>query len=378
MATTHYSELKVYALSTPGVENAACEFSLETLSPTYRLLIGVPGKSNAFAISKKLGLPDFLIKKAEENLSADTKDFENLLVDLEEKRVHLEKEKDILKRDRDEAEKIRRELEGKNADLDEKRAALLQDANQEAARILKNAKDTADETIREFNRLKANNPDIAEMEKRRGELGKKLSSAQAATASGGKGAGGSSSPQSSTRAEDLHVGDRIKVLSMNMTGTVHSLPDKKGELEVQMGIMRSKVKLTDVLRIADHDESTFNGQRIAGAKNDGLKKRTPGAFGRTGKSGTAGTGSFSKAASISAEIKLLGMTVDEALMTLDKYLDDAYLSHLPSVRVVHGKGTGALRNAVHQHLKHLPYVESYRLGAFGEGDAGVTIVNFKE
>ena len=375
MATTHYSELKVYALSTPDVENAACEFSLETLSPTYRLLIGVPGKSNAFAISKKLGLSDDIIEDARSKMTEDDQSFEDLLVDLEQKRVQMENDRLTIESEKKEIQALRQTLDLKQQKIDEQRATIIRDASKEAADIIREAKETADETIRAFNKFKSSNPDIAEMEKRRQEVGKKLSKAQSKSFQSHKPAA-----SSSTKAEDVHIGDRVKVLSMNMTGTVHTLPNKKGELVVSMGIIKSTVKLSDIILIADNTDTTFNGQAV-GQGHKMQKKRTPGAYGRLSKNGlggnTSGSGKFSKAASISTEIKLLGYTSDEAISILDKYLDDAYLSHLTSVRVVHGKGTGALRKAVHQYLKKQPHVKDYHLAEFGQGDAGVTIVEFK-
>ncbi len=373
MATTHYSELKVYALSTPGVENAACEFSLETLSPTYRLLIGVPGKSNAFAISRKLGLSDDIIEDARTKMTEDDQSFEDLLVDLEQKRIQMENDRLTIEAEKREIQSLRQSLDDKQQRIDEQRANIIRDASKEAADIIREAKETADETIRAFNKFKSSNPDIAEMERRRQEVGKRLNDAQSKSFQSHKPAA-----TSSTKAEDVHIGDRVKVLSMNMTGTVHTLPNKKGELVVSMGIIKSTVKLSDIILIADNTDTTFNGQAVnAGRKMQ--KKHTPGAYGRVGKNGLGGntSGKFSKAASISTEIKLLGYTVDEAISALDKYLDDAYLSHLTSVRVVHGKGTGALRKAVHQYLKKKPHVKDFHLAEFGEGDAGVTIVEFK-
>ncbi len=362
MATTHYSELKVYALSTPGVCNAACEFSLETLSPTYRLLIGVPGKSNAFAISKKLGLSDRILDLAEKNMTEETRDFETLISDLEEKRVQMESDRDILKRDREETETLKREISEERKKQKETRQNLLSDANAEAARIIKEAKDRADQLIKDLNKISANNPDISKLEEKRQEINKELNSAIEKT-----GIPKAEKPKkSNTKAKDLHIGDRVKILSMDMNGTVHAIPDKKGDLTVQVGIMKSKVNISDVIRIADGDDISFDGKKVA------TRPKKTG-----GHKPIGGKPTYSKASSISPEIMLLGMTVDEALITLDKYLDDAYMSHLQSVRVVHGKGTGALRSAVHEHLRKMKNVSEYRLGEFGEGDAGVTIVTFK-
>lgn len=352
MATTHYSELKMYALSTPGVENACCEFSLETLSPTYHLLIGIPGKSNAFAISKKLGLSSDLIEVAKEKIAEEDQSFEDLLVDLEQKRVATEKNRQYIKAERAKIEKLRKELDEKQEKLNASKEKILRQANEDASRILQDAKRVADETIRDFNKFSKSNPDIAKMEAKRAAVGQKLKDTQTKA---------SVSPQKTVQEnynapKHLRVGDKVKILSMNLTGTVYTLPNQKGDLQVQMGIMRSKVNVKDLLLLEESDTATQ-------AKAKG-KKYT-------------GGGGFNKAATISPEINLLGLNGDEAVARLDKYLDDAYLSHLPSVRVVHGKGTGALRKAVHQYLRRQKIVEEFHLAEFGEGDAGVTIVTFK-
>ena len=348
MVTTHYSELKVFALSTPGVENACCEFDVETLRPTYRLLIGVPGKSNAFAISGKLGLPEFIIENAKQHLTAQDESFEDLLSDLEQSRKTIEAEEEEIRRHKAEIKNLRDALEKKQDKLDARKEEILRKANEEARAILADAKKTADETIRDFQKYSAADASIREMEAKRAKLREKMEKAnknvQAQTPK----------PKKPISAKKLHIGDAVKVLSMNLKGTVSSLPDAKGELFVQMGILRSKVRLSDLELI---DEVTITAPAMT----------------RTG----SGKIKMSKSASVSTEINLIGMTVDEALAHLDKYLDDAYLAHLPSVRIVHGKGTGKLREAVQRHLKRCKYVKTYRMGEFGEGDAGVTIAEFK-
>ena len=351
MATTHYSELKVFALTTPGVENGCCEFNVETLSPTYHLLIGIPGKSNAFAISSKLGLDDYIIEEAKGNLSQQDEDFESLLADLENSRVTIAKEQDEINHYKQEIEQLKNRLEHKQESLDASREKILLDANEQAHKILRDAKEYADTTIKNFNKFGKANIDSRAMEQERNRLREKMSSVEKnLTIKPAKKAAASKQLQ----AKDIHLGDSVRVLSMNLKGTVSSLPNAKGDLFVQMGIMRSQVNLRDLELIPDVE--TVNPRTT----------RT-----RTGKI------KMSKSASVSTEINLLGKTVDEALAELDKYLDDAYLSHMPSVRVVHGKGTGALRKAVHNYLRRQKHVASYRLGEFGEGDAGVTIVTFK-
>ena len=349
MATTHYSEIKIYALTTSGIENACCEFDVETLSPTYRLLIGIPGKSNAFAISKKLGLSDTLIEDARTRISSNEQNFEDLLSDLEASRITIEKEQAEINRYKSEIAALKQQLKNKQEKLDESRDAILRKAKEEANQILQEAKDTADEAIRNFNKYGTTRPSIQEMEKQRTNIREKMAANEK-----------KSSKEKDTAIynpkvpKKLRIGDSVKVLSMNLTGTVHSLPNAKGDLFVQMGILRSQVNIKDLVLIED--------------AAPGSKK-----YAKTG----AGKLKMSKSASVSTEINLIGKTVDEAIALLDKYLDDAYLAHLPSVRIVHGKGTGALRSAVQSHLKRQSYIKSFHLGEFGEGDAGVTIAEFK-
>ena len=350
MATTHYSELKVYALSTPGVENACCEFDVETLSPTYRLLIGIPGKSNAFAISSKLGLSDDLIEDAKGRISENDENFEDLLADLEKSRITIEKEQLEINQYKQEIESLKQKLEQKHERLDSSRDKILREANEQAYNIIKEAKDLADETIRNFNKYGKANAPISEMEKERAKLRGKMDNAAKKMSEQKK----NNTPNHKV-PKNLRVGDSVKVLSMNLKGTVHTLPNAKGELYVQMGILRSLVNINDLILLEEDSAPTS-------------KK-----YNKTG----AGKIKMSKSASISTEINLIGKTTDEAISLLDKYLDDAYLAHLPSVRIVHGKGTGALRNAVQAHLRRQKYIKSFHLGEFGEGDAGVTIAEFK-
>ena len=349
MATTHYSELKVYALSTEGVENACCEFDVESLRPTYRLLIGIPGKSNAFAISSRLGLPDFLIEDAKKHLSAKDISFEDIISELEHSRVTLEKEQMEIQSYKEEIRKLRNELQKKQENIDQRKEKLLKDANDKAAAILQEAKDYADETIKNFHKFGKANISIKDMEQQRSRLREKIDAAQSKSQSTT-----TAKPKKKVKADKLHIGDKVRVLSLNLEGTVSTLPNAKGDLFVQMGILRSQVNVRDL-------------EFIGEAENLAASKSMSG----------SGKIRMSKSALISTEINLIGMTVDEAMGHLDKYLDDAYLAHVPSVRIVHGKGTGALRTAVQQHLKRCKYIKSYRLGTFGEGDAGVTIAEFK-
>ena len=356
MATTHYSELKVFALTTPGVENACCEFDVETLKPTYRLLIGVPGKSNAFAISKKLGLPDYIIEDAKTHLEAKDETFEDLLAHLEENRITIEKERIQIESYKREVEQLKTRLTQKEERLDEQRDKMIRTAKEEAQRILRDAKDTADQTIRQINKLSNDSGISKELEAERSRLRGKLQDVDASLTLKKE----KSRQTKGIDPKKLKLGEGVKVLSMNLNGTVSSLPNAKGDLYVQMGILRSLVNLSDLELLQEDSVSSSGGKNGT----------------RQGGSGSSST-RMSKSFSISPEINLIGMTTDEAIPQLDKYLDDAYLAHLPQVRVVHGRGTGALKAAVHKHLKKLKYVKEFRLGAFGEGDSGVTIVSFK-
>ncbi len=349
MATTHYSELKVYALSTPGVENASCEFDVETLRPTYHLLIGIPGKSNAFAIAGKLGLPDFIIEDAKTRLTEQDESFEDLLTDLETSRRTIEKEQETIASYKREIERLKQETEKKQEKLEEQRDRILREANEKAHAILAEAKETADKTMRNFHKFGKANISASEMERERERLRKKMESTRSGMMKE------PAKPKKEYKPSDFKLGESVKVLSMNINGTVASLPDNKGNLTVQMGILRSQVNISD-LEIIDE---------------------TPAYLKKTTRAGGKGKIKMSKSLSVSTEINLLGKTVDEAIAELDKYLDDASLAHLSSVRIVHGKGTGALRKGIHQYLRRQKHVRSFRLGEFGEGDAGVTIAELK-
>ena len=361
IATTHYSELKVYALSTPGVENACCEFDVESLRPTYRLLIGVPGKSNAFAISSKLGLSDYIINDAQNRIETQDVKFEDVLTDLEGSRIALEEERREVAELKEEAARLKTQLQSERAKFNEQRDRILDKASTEAARILKEAKDYADETIRVMNK---HGMTVQELEKSRTKVRDKMNSTRERISAGRK-KDEPAEPRKVHKPSEFTLGTRVKVLSMNLVGTVSTRPDARGNLFVQMGIIRSKVNISDLEII---EEDAFGNAISKGSRT-----------GRKPAGGLGGSGSIKmgKSSSISPEINLLGYTVDEAVAKLDKYLDDAYLSGIPQVRIVHGKGTGALRNGVAAYLKGISYVKSFRLGEQGEGDAGVTIVEFK-
>ena len=354
MATTHYSELKIYALSTDHVENACCEFSVETLRPTYRLLIGIPGKSNAFAISSKLGLSDEIINAAKEQISKEDESFEDVIADLELSRVTIENERKEISEYKERIRTLENQLRQKNEKIDQSRDRILREANEEARAILQEAKEVADETIRDFNKAAASGVDIKELERKRQKVRDQINRKNERLSR--KETDKTPNQAKALDPKKLKKGDSVKILSMGLKGIVNTLPDAKGNLFVQCGIMRTQTNINDIALLQE-ESITAPGYKPKKSSTSGIK--------------------MSKSLSVSTELNLLGRTVDEALAELDKYLDDAYLAHLPSVRVVHGKGTGALRNAVHSHLKRLKYVKEYRLGEYGEGDAGVTIVTFK-
>ena len=347
MATTHYSELKVYALSTEGVENACCEFDVESLRPTFRLLIGIPGKSNAFAISSRLGLEDFLIEDAKKRINAQDVSFEDMMAELQDSRVKLLNEQEEITRYKSEIRTLRDALQKKQDRIDERKEKILSDAAAQANAILQEAKDYADETMKNFHKFGKASISVKDMEAERARLREKIKENDSRTAKAAP------KPKKKLKAAALHIGDRVRVLSLNLEGTVSKIPNPKGDLFVQMGILRSQVNINDLEYIGEA-ENLQKGMTTGGGK---LR--------------------MSKSAAVSTEINLIGMTVDEAIAHLDKYLDDAYLAHVPNVRIVHGKGTGALRTAVHQYLKRCKHVKTFRLGTFGEGDAGVTIAEFK-
>ena len=350
MATTHYSELKVYALTENFVENACCEFDVESLRPTYKLLIGIPGKSNAFAISSKLGIPDSIIEKAKNQIGKQERSFEDLLSDLEKSRITIEKEQAQIESYKEEIKSLKEQLTKKHEKIDASKDKILREANERAKEILQEAKDMADETIRTMQKASQSGISMKELEKKRQNVRDKINEKNQKLSVTAK-----VSQHKQLKPNQIKRGDKVKIVSMGLTGTVNALPDNKGNMFIQCGIMRTKANLSDLILVEEEEITSKSIQRTG-----------------------AGKIKMSKSFQVSPEINLLGQTVDEALAVLDKYLDDAYLVHLPSVRVVHGKGTGALRQGVHNYLRRSSYVESFRLGEIGEGDAGVTIVTFKK
>lgn len=364
MATTHYTELKTFALSETGVENASCEFDVATLRPTYKLMIGIPGKSNAFAISKRLGLPEYIIEHAKTQIDSSAVDMETLIADLEESRKSVEKDKAAIAAYKAEIEVLKQSLTEKETALNEKKAEILRNAREEARSIVDEAKEVADSAIRDYNKWR-NNPnkaDLRSMEEKRSNLRSKINEYD-------KAAGSKASRKTSGhKAKDFHIGDTVEVISMNTRGSVAELPDSKGIALVQMGILTARLPISDLL-IVQEDSVRLNGTGLSRKPASGNKNAG-------GAQSKAGFGGMSKAYTFRPEINLLGKTVDEAISELDKFLDDAVLSHASSVTIIHGKGTGALRKGIHDYLRRQKYVRTFRAGEFGEGDAGVTIVEF--
>lgn len=361
LATTHYAELKLFAMRTEGIVNASCEFDVDSLQPTYRLLVGVPGKSNAFAISRKLGLPGYIIETAKEQISQESRGFEEVLADLEDTRREAERTKEEAERLKAQLDKREKDIRNRENQIEEKKRKILEAANVQARDILQDAKDTADKAISEIRRS-GKGVDITAMERTRTSLREQISGKNTSLQRKAP-----KEQHRQLRPEDLQIGSRVRIISAGMEGIVSSLPDKSGRLSVRCGILHTQTTIKDLALVMDEDD-LIPGGPSGRSKTSAVKK----AFAGGGASGK--TLDLSRSMAISPEINLLGMTTDEAIMALDKYLDDARMSHLDSVRVVHGKGTGALRNAVQNYLRKQKWVRSYRAGDFGEGDAGVTIV----
>jgi len=344
MATTHYTELKTYALTEPGVENASCEFDVATLRPTYRLMIGIPGNSNAFAISRRLGLPEYIIEAAEKQLDAETISMDQILTELTETKRKMEQEAAETEHFRKEAEALRKRLSEKEEKMAGKREEILAKAREEAREILEDAKDTADQAIRDYQKWLKNPAaaDARKMEEQRAALRKKKEKLAEKKKEVRR-------EKSNMKAEDFRVGDTVHVIPWDTDGRVTSTADSKGLIGVEMGIINSRFPASDLEII---DEVIEEAPKVKANTMSNLKL----------------------ASTFSPEINLLGKTVDEAISELEKFLDNALLVHSTTLRVVHGKGTGALRKGIHEYLRKQKFVKEYRLGEFGEGDAGVTIV----
>ena len=343
MASTHYSELKVYALNTEGVENASCEFDVETLRPTYRILIGVPGKSNAFAISQKLGLPMDIISEARKHISSDAISFEDLITKLETDRIALEKSRLEIEKKEREISSLKSSYDKSLEKINSQKEKLLEKARQEAQSILEEAKETADSTIRNINKIASGLG--APLEKERDRLRNSIKENE----SKNKKNTVKSSP--AKKVESVNIGDSVFIHSLNLKGTVSTLPNDKGILTVQTGIISSKVNINDLELLDEKNDNTL--KRTATRSSQGLKSLH-----------------------ISPEVNLIGMNVDEACSVLDKYLDDALLAHLEYVRIIHGRGSGALQKGVHAYLKRQSFVKSFKLAEFDDGGNAVTIVRF--
>lgn len=350
LATTHYAEIKLYALSTEGVENAACEFDVESLRPTYRLLIGVPGKSNAFAIAKKLGLSEKIIEDARGRIGEEDLHFEDLISDLEDSKRLAERERLEIEQYKEEVERLKARARESTKGIEKGREKILNRAREEAAKILSDAKETADSIVKEIRKRENGGGSSLEVEQIRSKLKKKMEETQAFSGQSVKG------PMQTISLKNLKLGDKVRLLNMhNVVGTVTELPDKNGMFTVSAGILRTKVSAKEV-------EFIQHKEKEAPVRNQGK---------------TAGLGR-AKAMGISPEINLIGKMTADALPELNKYLDDAFLAKLPQVRVVHGRGTGALRKMVQDCAKKNKHIESFRLGEYGEGSDGVTMIYFKK
>lgn len=353
MATTHYSEIKMYALTTDGVENACCEFDVQSLRPTYRLLIGVPGKSNAFAISKKLGLSDNIINDASRRLDSEDIKFEDLVTDLEQSRVTIEREREELNEYKAQIAQLKSELTKKTERLDERTDNIIRKANEEAARILKDAKEYADKTINAMNK---HGMTVKELEKHRSAIREKMNKRQEKLKIE---PANNISEHKAHDISEFKVGMHVKVLTMNVIGTVSQIHKNKNQVTVLVGSLSTKMDIKNLAILKGYKDPAETSSKPKGAGDSGKIK-------------------MSKSSSVSSEINLLGYTVDEAIAVLDKYLDDAYIARIPQVRIVHGKGTGALRSGITSYLHGVPYIKEFRLGQIGEGAEGVTIVTFKD
>lgn len=353
MATTHYSEIKMYALTTDGVENACCEFDVQSLRPTYRLLIGVPGKSNAFAISKKLGLSDNIINDASRRLDSEDIKFEDLVTDLEQSRVTIEREREELNEYKAQIAQLKSELTKKTERLDERTDNIIRKANEEAARILKDAKEYADKTINAMNK---HGMTVKELEKHRSAIREKMNKRQEKLKIE---PANNISEHKAHDISEFKVGMHVKVLTMNVIGTVSQIHKNKNQVTVLVGSLSTKMDIKNLAILKGYKDPAETSSKPKWAGGSGKIK-------------------MSKSSSVSSEINLLGYTVDEAIAVLDKYLDDAYIARIPQVRIVHGKGTGALRSGITSYLHGVPYIKEFRLGQIGEGAEGVTIVTFKD
>lgn len=352
VATTHYSELKVYALSTEGIENASCEFDVHTLRPTYRLLIGIPGKSNAFAISRRLGLPEYIINDAKEFLEHEDVHFEDVITDLEISRKAVLAEQERAARYRKEVEGLKVQIEDQKQKIQQQKDKILREAREQARQELQEAKDEADRMIQEMRKsFKEHQLTLSQkrLEEGRAGIREKLEEVEGKLAQNIFVKKNFRKPLT-----NVQPGQEVFLPSFNQRGSVLTLPDDKGEVMVQVGIIKMKIHLS---QLTLSDTSAENKKTSYSIRTAGVK---------------------SKAQNISSELDVRGEMVEEAIENVDKYLDDVYLSKLPQVTIIHGKGTGALRQAIQQHLKRHPLVKSYRLGKFGEGESGVTIIEMKK
>ena len=348
-ATTHYAELKMFAMTTQGVENASCEFDVETLRPTYRLLIGVPGRSNAFAISTRLGLPEYVVEHARRLISSEDKHFEDVIAQLESKRQAMEQELTAARQDRLQTARERKTAEQYRKETERARSGATERARAEARQIVEEAKKAADEALHEFNeriRRQEKSADWRQINDMRSKIRYDLNRADE------KIGGGDALPEEPELQRPVKPGDTVRILGMNVKATVLTPADKDGNVSLQAGIMKVEAKQNE-LRLAEPEKPVKKAQTAVN------------------------TISGAKAAPAVMEVDLRGMMADEALLELDRFLDHAMMLKMTGASIIHGKGTGALRAAVQQHLKNNKYIKEYRLGRYGEGEDGVTLVEFK-
>jgi DNA mismatch repair protein MutS2 len=356
VATTHYSELKLYALSTENVENASCEFDVESLRPTYRLLIGIPGKSNAFAISMKLGLSEYLIEEAKAFLHKENVKMEDILVDLEQSKKLAEIESQRAKSFRDEAEKLREDIKKEKQKIDNARKKILERTELKAKEILKEAENETDKILKQV-RTEARKAQVIIDEKGLQNVKKNMN--QTVEEQGNKISKASGRKNTvAKKLKTVEVGDEVMVTSLMQKGEVIEPLDHNGNVVVRLGIMPMKVHLSNLQKV---DEPAKQEKKTAQPKH----------------SKGAVSYQISKTSTISPEVDVRGLMVDEAVQVVDKYLDDAYLSGLKQVTIIHGKGTGALRAGITAMLRRHPHIEGHRPGVYGEGEMGVTIVTIK-
>lgn len=348
LATTHYPEMKNYALVTNGFKNASCEFDVENLKPTYKLLIGIPGKSNAFAISKKLGLLDEILQNAKNYLNPNSISIEELLKEIYDNKIKIEKDKEEIEKNKNQIVLLRKSLERDNTILKEKESSIIENAKEQARDILFKAKNEATQIIRDLNTIESEPDSIKKANQLRNKINEDLKKIQPSIKK-------DNVKTTSLKKEQITVGMSVFVSTWNQIGTVTSLPNKENEVTVQIGSIKMNVPISNISKSEKSTKQEIHVEKNYKSSSSSLKSKN-----------------------VTTEINVIGLNVEEATLVVDKFLDDAIISHLSTVRIVHGKGTGTLRNGIQQFLKKHPHVESYRIGNYGEGEMGVTIVTLKK